>query len=77
VSHFYIIERELVAQGPMNALIPWAAIKSHRPCVQGDEQVLELAVTYSQEPERLYLPLSLKTGAISEEIERRAPKGVA
>jgi len=65
------------SKGEQNALIPWAAIKSHRFYTQGNEQVLELAVTYSTEPERLYLPLKVKTGPISEELERMAPRSAA
>lgn len=58
------------SKGRANALIPWAAIKNHRFYAQGDESVLELAVDYKSEPERLYLPLKLETAPIGEELER-------
>jgi hypothetical protein len=56
------------SKGEALALIPWSAIRSHRFYLRGTEQVLELEVTYSQEPERLYLPPKVNVSEVESEI---------
>jgi hypothetical protein len=58
------------SKGEHHALIPWSAIREHRFYPEGNEVVLELSVTYSSEPERLYVPLAVNTEQVGHEINR-------
>jgi hypothetical protein len=50
------------------ALIPWKSIQSYRICEHQGERVLELAVSYNSERERLYLAKWVDTKAIEREL---------
>ncbi|HLP97755.1 MAG TPA: hypothetical protein VK149_04860 [Sideroxyarcus sp.] len=58
------------SKGEALALIPWSAIQSYRILGSGSEKILELQVSYSAAPERLYL--SPKVDATEIEAEIRA-----
>jgi hypothetical protein len=56
------------AKGEALSLIPWSAIVSFRVCGGAAERVLELQVSYSLEPERLYLSPKVNAKEVEAEI---------
>ena len=56
------------SKGESLALIPWGTIRSFRIQSIGVERVLELQVSYSAEPERLYLSSRVNAAKVEAEI---------
>lgn len=60
------------SKGETHALIPWTTVRQHRFLEREGVLVLELVVSYQNEPEFLYLPAQVNTKEISDEIKRMA-----
>lgn len=57
------------SKGDALALIPWASIRAYQFREIEGELVLELVVSYSADPERLYLPRTVDVSAIEQELQ--------
>jgi len=62
-------------KGGALALIPWESIVSYRIYSQGDEYVLELQSSHTNERERLYMPAKVNRVAIEEELRQHVRTG--
>jgi len=56
------------SKGEALALIPWSEIRSHRIRASGTDLILEIEVSYSAEPELLYLSSKVNTAEVEAEI---------
>lgn len=58
------------SKGETHTLIPWTTVRQHRFLERDGGLVLELVVSYQNEPEILHLPSQVNTMEISDEINR-------
>lgn len=65
------------SKGDALAVVPWQSIRSFQIYELNGERVLELSVTYSTEPERLYLASKVDAQAVEQELLSHVPSDTA